>query len=122
MEIKEIFEDFSESQGENAPLYRNRPYKGQMHTDQGERGKTEIKGITFRDLTDAFIIGAMAAGNDQIPDYSEREKKRLFCWNDLYKLDWNKMDAGAVAQNMSCEVEKMMGIYPNVPKLDLPGE
>jgi hypothetical protein len=115
--LKDIFDDFSESQGENAPLYRNRPYKGQSHTDYGERGKQLISGLTMRDIVDAFIMGAMAAGNDQIKNYLEREKLRLFTWNDLYKLDWSKIDPGAVSQNMTCEIEKMMGIFPNIPKI-----
>lgn len=35
---------------------------------------------------------------------------------DVYKIDWNKVDPLAIAQNLSVEIEKMMGIYPNIPK------
>ena len=37
--------------------------------------------------------------------------------NDLYGWDLNEVDPIAVFQNFACEVEKLMGIYPNVPKL-----
>jgi hypothetical protein len=32
---------------------------------------------------------------------------------DVYKLDWNNIDPLAVAQNFTCNIEKMMGIFPN---------
>lgn len=35
--------------------------------------------------------------------------------NDVYKLDWDKIDPIAICQNLTCEIEKMMGIYPNIP-------
>lgn len=35
---------------------------------------------------------------------------------DVYKIDWSKINPLAIAQNLSCEIEKMMGIYPNIPK------
>src|SRR4030042_7103861 len=38
--------------------YRNdkgRPYNGQPHTDDGERGKTLINGLTMRDIKDCLI-------------------------------------------------------------------
>jgi hypothetical protein len=34
---------------------RERPYNGQSWTDEGERGKTEIKGLTLRDVRDCLI-------------------------------------------------------------------
>lgn len=101
---------------------RERPYDGQPHTDLGKRGQTEVKGITFRDLRDCFIMGALAASFHNVanlPDahFCDKVRDGTWCANDLYALDWNRMDPIAVAQSMACEVEKMMGIYPNVPKL-----
>lgn len=37
--------------------------------------------------------------------------------NDLYEFDLNALDPIAIAQNLVCRMEKMMGIYPNVPEL-----
>lgn len=116
--LNEIFEDFANGQGDNDRLYRNRPYKGQPQTDSGARGQTEIKGITFRDLRDCFILAAFQAANDQLtPERYAEIKAGKVCLNDIYKLDLNKLDPLAWAQNMSCNVEKMMGIYPNVAPL-----
>ena len=105
-ELKEVFEEISPSDYLST-LVNDRPYNGQPHTDTGERGKTEIKGITFRDLRDCFIRGAFHASGLSPEDYPK----------SLYELNWNEMDVLAVYQNMSCEVEKKMGIYPNVEKL-----
>jgi len=34
---------------------RNRKYTGQPHTDYGERGKTQVEGLTMRDVCDCFL-------------------------------------------------------------------
>lgn len=102
----------------SANLFRARPYDGQAHTDGGKRGETKVKGITFRDLRDCFIR-AVAASSGPGPLYRESKKgeRANICENDLYALDWSKIDIIAVQQNLTCEVEKIMGIFPNVPKL-----
>lgn len=117
-EFKEILENFSNGQGDNDWLWRNRPYKGQPHTDSGERGKTMIKGITFRDVRDCFILAAFDVGNDQLSEEQNgRRAKDRMSLNEIYTLDFNKIDPIAWAQNMAVRIEKMMGIYPNVPPL-----
>lgn len=45
----------------------------------------------------------------------------MLCENDLYGWDWNQLDPMAVFQNFSCEVERIMGIFPNVPALKSEG-
>ncbi len=86
---------------------RTRPYDGQAWTSEGTRGKEEIKGITFRDLKDCFI---RACFDSAIVEPGE-------CPETIYDLDWEKIDPLAVEQNMSCWVEKYMGIFPNCKKL-----
>lgn len=90
-----------------AHLDPTRPYDGQPHTDHGERGRTEVKGITFRDLRDCFIRACYESSGLPIEQWP----------GDVYGLPWDDMDIIAVAQNLSCNVEKAMGIYPNVPRL-----
>ena len=90
-----------------AHLDPTRPYDGQPHTDYGERGKTEIKGITFRDLQDCFIRACFESSGLPIEEWP----------GSVYDLPWREMDILAVAQNLSTGVEKFMGIYPNVPRL-----
>ena len=101
-------------------MRRDRPYNGQPHTDTGERGRTELKGITFRDLRDCYIRAWFLASHPLHPHMYEEATKgeaAVLCENDLYGLDLNKCDPLAVFQNFSCEVEKLMGIYPNLPRL-----
>lgn len=93
---------------------RDRPYDGQPQTDQGERGRQEVYGVTMRDVRDSFVIGAFeAAGfhfehtDDYTPIYT----------GTIYDLPWQEMDPGAAMSNAMCELERRMGIYPNVPWL-----
>lgn len=101
-------------------MRRDRPYSGQPHTDTGQRGATEIRGVTFRDLRDCFIRAVFLSAHHVKPaQYEEacKGENAVLCENDLYGWDLNQLDPIAVAQNLSCEVERAMGIYPNVPGL-----
>ena len=97
-------------------LDRSRPYNGQSHTDIGERGKQEVHGITMRDLRDCYIR-AVALSTGPGPLYVEADKGEdaNICENDLYDLDLRHIDVIAIQQNLTCEVEKIMGIFPNIP-------
>lgn len=88
-------------------LDRDRPYNGQPWTDQGERGKQEVHGITMRDLRDCFIRGCYDSAPIEAKDYPK----------SVHDLPWEDIDIIAVVQNMVCWVEKYMGIFPNTPKL-----
>lgn len=89
-----------------AHLDPSRPYDGQPHTDHGERGRTEVKGITFRDLRDCFIRACYESSGLPVEKWP----------GTVYDLPWGEMDVIAVAQNLSCNVERAMGIYPNIPR------
>jgi len=78
-----IFEDMGD---EVMHKRRIRLYRGQPHTDHGERGKTLVSGLTMRDVGDCI---AREFAQSRAPD--------------------------AVIQNAMCNIEKMMGIYPNLP-------
>lgn len=101
----------------------DRPFTGQPHTDNGERGKTEVKGIRFRDLADCVVKALVDAAVFSIEDEAERDElcrradDGTLNYNDVYRLDLSKMDPLALQQNISCRVEMAMGIFPNVPKL-----
>jgi len=88
-------------------LDHTRPYSGQPHTDYGERGKTLVKGLTMRDIVDCFVRGCYESSGLSIDDWP----------GSIYDLPWDDMDIMAVSQNMMCNIEKRMGIFPNVPKL-----
>ncbi len=119
--INKVLNDAFDDLGHNDDcMDRNRPYSGQPQTSTGKRGATEIKGIAFRDLRDAYIRAVFQCAHDQMPHlYEEAQKgeQALISENDLYKLDWNALDPMAIQQNLSCEIERLMGIYPNVDPL-----
>lgn len=98
----------------------SRPFIGQAHTSNGERGKTEVKGIRFRDLADcvvrAFVdSAAFTLEDEKVRDLmSQRADDGTLNYNDLYDLNLSEMDPIALVQNIVCRVEKAMGIYPNI--------
>ncbi len=102
---------FKEIQGSTGfSLDRNRDYDGQPHTDSGTRGKTEVKGLTMRDISDCIVLGLI----DSAPGLEIKNPIH----DDIYKIDLEKIDPGAAIQNAMCRIEKYMGIFPNVPKLE----
>lgn len=120
MTIEHLWDKIEHELGYNEHnMRRDRPYNGQPHTNAGERGATEIKGITFRDLRDAYIRArCLSAGVDNPAQYHEANKGEdaVLCENDVYALKGG-VDEMAVCQNLCIEIEKLMGIYPNVPRL-----
>lgn len=146
--------DFAIWSTHSASDYRNdrdRPYNGQDHTDEGLRGKTEVNGLTMRDIKDCLIKAMLISSppkeyltadeffkcwnfkndNDEEPtptkylldnqDKYISSKVETDTWRvqDVYKTNWNDIDPLAIAKNMTCEIEKMMGIFPNVPPLKI---
>ena len=97
---------------------RNRPYTGQAHTDQGVRGQQPITGLTLRDLNDCFIRAVLLSACHLVPKlYDEACKGENAKLNggDLYGFNLDALDPIAIGQNLSCEVERVMGIFPNIP-------
>jgi hypothetical protein len=118
-----LWDQISDDMGWNdTSMERNRPYNGQPHTSTGIRGATEIRGVTFRDLRDSFIrayclsLGAESERNKAFYREAEKGEHAALCENDLHQLDGTP-DPMALCQNLSCELERLMGIFPNVPKL-----
>lgn len=108
---------------------RDRPYNGQPHTHNGIRGKTEVKGLTMRDVADCIVQGFLASSKNtelqrKTKEISEEFKgteyanKNTWRCSDLYELDMEDLDPVAVIQNTICFIEDMMGIFPNVPAIE----
>jgi hypothetical protein len=65
-------------------------------------------------MQDCFVKGVLnCCGADQ-PDLYKKIEENTWRVSDLWKVDGSKLDLLAVAQSMLCEVERMMGIFPNV--------
>lgn len=108
-------------------MSRDRPYTGQPHTVKGVRGATEIRGITFRDLRDCYIRAVLSStGGASFPDpskrammetlYHEAQKGEgaVLSEGDLYGFNFDLLDPVAVCQNLCCEIEMLLGIFPNI--------
>src|SRR5690606_27824355 len=95
---------------------RERPYNGQSWTVEGVRGSTEVKGVTFRDIHDCFIKAFLLSSGEG--KYYDRAENGTWRPQDIYEIDLNDIDPIAVSQNLGIEIEKMMGIYPNVPQIE----
>lgn len=107
--------------GSDHNMRRDRPYLGQSNTASGVRGMTEICGITFRDLRDCYVRAVLRSAYHLVPALYEEATKgpdAVLCENDLFGFNLDKLDPIAIMQNLSCEVERIMGIYPNIPKLE----
>jgi hypothetical protein len=127
MSMEQLFDQIGHDLGwHDHSMRRDRPYNGQPHTCTGTRGATEIRGVTFRDLRDCFVRAVLLStgaevmdGVDMRPRYEEANKgeNAVLCENDLYGFNLDRLDPMAIAQNLACEIEKVMGIYHNVPGL-----
>ncbi len=94
----------------------NRPYTGQIHTDEGLRGKQEVHGITMRDVADCLAI-AFARACTEDDEIHKKADDNTLSYNDLYTMEWIDFDPVAVIQCLTCEIEKRMGIFPNISGL-----
>ncbi|HKU53138.1 MAG TPA: hypothetical protein VJQ25_11760 [Nitrospira sp.] len=88
-----------------AHLDRDRPYDGQIHTDQGERGKTLVEGLTMRDILDCYVRACFDASGLMPEEWPAT----------IHELPWQDMDPVAIGQNLTCWIERYMGIFPNIP-------
>ena len=114
--IREMAESFADQTTDP-----DRPFTGHPHTDNGERGKTEVRGICFRDLADCVVKALVDAAPDASDELRARADDGTLLWNDVYGLDLSEVNSISIVQNVSCRVEKMMGIYPNLPPLHADG-
>lgn len=108
-------------------MRRDRPYSGQRHTCLGQRGQQEVSGVTMRDIYDCFVRGFILShpsmsndgkllrSNDEIIREALKGEGGNINGADIYKLTGD-IDPVAVIQNAMCEIERIMGIFPNIPK------
>lgn len=103
-----------------ASMKRNREYDGQAHTDQGTRGKQKVKGLTMRDIRDCYIRAVLLSASHVVPklyDEALKGEDANLDGGDLFGFDLDKLDPIAISQNLTCELERVIGIYPNISPL-----
>ncbi|MEN6550015.1 MAG: hypothetical protein ABFE07_28570 [Armatimonadia bacterium] len=105
--LKQAYEDYLrdnhfifQDRGDVAMVFHTeRPYLGQPQTVHGKRGRSRVCGLTMRDVGDAI---ARAWAQSACPN----------------KQTGYVVDLEALVQNTVVNLEKLMGIFPNVPQLD----
>lgn len=108
-----LHQAFRECNGSSAKSNdRNRTYDGQQC--DGERGRTLVEGLTMRDIRDCFVKGFLLSNGVEQPELYNLVKSNDWLTDDIYRVNQDNIDPIAVAQNMLCEIEKMMGIFPNI--------
>lgn len=113
------------------PFRKGRPFWAeQPQTFLSRRGQTELilarpqdhvvdqrrstHVVTMRDVYDSVVVGLLyAAGVTH-----NQQKSAGF---DPHDVDLSEVDISAVAQNACCEMERRLGIYPNVHTSEIPG-
>ena len=96
---------------------RDRPYNGQPHTDEGVRGQTFVEGLTMRDVIDCYYRAILQSTGDQDMNLIASEGDMIAVHNAISdKVDWREIDYVALGQNLGCEIERMMDIFPNLPE------
>ena len=85
----------------------NRPFTGQPNSLAGERGNQLLYNIRMRDIQDLILkhIAHMCAD-----DRNDNE----ITIDDIYKYDLNDIDPLGLVVEVCCDIERMMGIYPNL--------
>lgn len=90
------------------PCDPKRPYDGEAHTGQGVRGSFKISDLTIRDICDCFVLGWLdASGQGHLVVANACDYRDVYTDCDIDPL--------AVMQNMSCWIEKKLGVFPNIP-------
>ena len=100
-------------------------HEGQPHTILGIRGQQEIK-LKDIQICECFLRGMLDGGtyynvdkNGNLTNRIPTEKLEYHHLIDIiYKVEWlENFDPVAIVQCASCHLEKVLGIYPNVPKI-----
>lgn len=83
-----------------------------------ERTMDEENEASFRDLYDCLVRALCHCCYDQMSDaQKEQLEQDEFNISDIFNFDLNAADPIAILQTLCVEVEKTLGIYPDVPKL-----
>lgn len=93
----------------------------QPHTDAGERGDYIVNGITIREIAACVLRGMLDGATKFSEEYPKLKAEDLDYHNLLdiiYEVTWiENFDPVAIQQNVTCHIEKSIGIFPNIPPL-----
>lgn len=100
-------------------MSRRRPHTGEKGRYGLPRSSVAVSGLNVRDIQDALIRAACACGHDPgLLEEAKQGESATLHRNSLFLL--YDLDMAAVHDALGAELEKLMGIYPNVLGADLP--
>lgn len=98
----------------NNILDGNRLYDGQPWTQNGERGRRLVEGLTMRDISDCLVLALIDSSGKPLSEKARQDYLVGRVRQDVvYELDLSEMDPIAISQNLGCWIERRMGIFPN---------
>lgn len=96
-------------------------HEPQPHTILGKRGQQEMK-LKEIQIAECFLRGMLDGATFWARDnnYFPTEKLEYHHLIDIiYKVEWLKdFDPVAIVQCAGCHLEKVLGIFPNIDKLE----
>lgn len=98
-----------------------REFGGQPWTTDGERGATLVTGLTMRDIRDCYVRAYIMShpptpANLLLIEETEKGVDAKLSVASMFDMEGD-VDPVAVSQNLCCEIERAMGIFPNIPKV-----
>jgi len=120
------FEDKNSNKKDFNEILKDVMHDPQPHTMLGIRGQQEIK-LKKIHIAECFLRGMLEGGtyynldkNGKLTNRIDVEKLEYHHLIDIiYEVEWMKdFDPVAIIQCAGCHLEKVLGIYPNVPKLN----
>lgn len=102
-------------------MQRGRPYADSLHTVHGVRGSTLVQHMTIRDIHDcylrAIVLSSGGACGEAVYNEACKGESGNLSDADIFAAWSVRLDPFAVGQNLMCEIERLMGIFPNIPRI-----
>lgn len=96
-------------------MSRRRPHSGEKGRYGLPRTSVAVSGLNVRDIQDVFIRAVARCTKDQdLIENAEQGENGTLHRNHLFTINADDLDLAAVHDAIGEELEKLMGIFPNV--------
>lgn len=96
-------------------MSRRRPHYGEKGRYGLPRSSVAVSGQNIRDIQDAFIRAVCRCSTDKdLIENAEQGENAALHRNHLFAINVDEIDLAAVHDALGEELEKLMGIYPNL--------
>lgn len=96
-------------------MSRLRPHTGEQGRFHMPRSATWVNGLNIRDIQDAYVRAVCRCSTDQdLIENAARGVAATLHANHLFMIDPDKLDLLEVQRALGEELERLLGIFPNV--------